>query len=71
MLKQCLESHRPDLLWILSNPKKTCLDEELGNECRVAVLDEFLEKGLNDDDQPNKLGLELETLIDQIGNNFM
>lgn len=35
---------------------------------KQAVLDEFCSSGLRDDNEPNQRGLELEGLIDAIGN---
>ena len=69
LLRECLMSRRPDLLWVLDN--ETNIDETLGNELREIVNEEFLEKGLNKNDEPNELGMELESLIDKIGRCFM
>lgn len=71
LLKKCLDAHRPDLLWILTSKENIYLTEDIGNELRDAVSEELLENGFNDDDEPNKLGLELESLIDKIGDIFM
>lgn len=68
LLRECLESRRPDLLWVLNN--EININETLGNELRDIVNEEFLEKGLNDD-EPNELGIKLERLIDEIGRCFM
>jgi hypothetical protein len=68
LLRECLESRRPDLLWVLNN--QIHINETLGNELRDIVNEEFLEKGLNDD-EPNELGIKLERLIDEIGRCFM
>ncbi|ANB55705.1 hypothetical protein GFC29_1092 [Anoxybacillus sp. B7M1] len=69
LLRECLESRRPDLLWVLNN--EININETLGNELRDIVNEEFLEKGLNNDDEPNELGIKLERLIDEIGRCFM
>ncbi|WP_066293908.1 hypothetical protein [Bacillus sp. FJAT-29937] len=69
LLRECLESRSPDLLWVLDN--ETNIDDTLGNELRDIVNEEFLEKGLNKNDEPNDMGIKLERLIDQIGRCFM
>lgn len=69
LLRQCLKSHRPDLIWILNN--QTNIDETLGNELRNALNEVPLEKGLNNNDEPNELGIKLEELIDKIGRCFV
>ncbi|MCJ7987905.1 hypothetical protein MUB16_36105 [Priestia sp. OVL9] len=70
LLKQCLTSHRPDLLWVIDRTEIIKIDEVLGNELREAVMDELLEIGLDSNDQPNKVGIQMEDLIDQIGSLF-
>jgi uncharacterized Fe-S cluster-containing MiaB family protein len=69
LLRECLKSRRPDLLWVLDN--KTNIDETLGNELREIINEEFLEKVLNNNDEPNEIGIKLEKFIDQIGRCFM
>lgn len=69
LLKECLEYHRPDLLWVLDDESN--IDYTLGNELRDIINDMFLEKGLNNNDEPNEIGIKLEKLIDQIGGCFM
>lgn len=70
LLLKCLEKHRKDLLWVISDKKLIKVNEELGNELREAVSDELIEQGF-DDNSPNQYGLELEKLIDEIARLFM
>ena len=70
LLKSCLIEHRPDLLWVIETKDIVEVDEVLGNKLRDVVGDELLRAGF-DSDVPNKLGLRLEALIDEIGNLFM
>lgn len=67
LLSQSLNYNRPDLLWVVETEEMIDLDEELGNELRDAVNDEFVRIGLKPNDEPNDLGLKLEELIDQLG----
>lgn len=69
ILEECLKSHRPDLLWVLENTE--VIDEKLGNELRSVVNAVLIEKGLNENDEPNDLGIKLENLIDKLGRFFM
>ena len=71
LLRKCLDSHRPDLLFVIDSSELINVDEDLGNQLREAVLEEFIQLGLKNNDEPNNLGLELEKLIDQIGRLFM
>ncbi|MCO7125166.1 hypothetical protein NIE88_05180 [Sporolactobacillus shoreicorticis] len=70
LLKQCLGTHRPDLLWVLDD-SEIDIDEKLGNELRSAVSEELIERGFDKNDEPNQLGIDLENLIDQLGRIFM
>ncbi|MGM7636582.1 hypothetical protein [Bacillus sp. Hm123] len=71
LLRQCLQSNRPDLLWILDTDDYIYIDQDLGNELREAILVEFIRIGLDSDDNPNEIGIKLEELIDEIGDMFM
>ena len=71
MLELLIESlksnNRQELLWVIEQKELVDLDVDLANELREAVGDELIKRGLNKDDEPNKLGLELEDLIDILG----
>lgn len=71
LLRECLARHRDDLVTVIDSNEAIKVDEELGNELREAVLDEFLRIGLDVDNTPNEIGLRLEKLIDDIGRMFM
>ncbi len=66
LLLKCLKNQRPDLIWIINSENNITVDEELGNELRDAISDELIMNGF-DGDNPNKYGLSLESLIDEIG----
>lgn len=70
LLESCLIKHRPDLLWVIETKDIVEIDEDLGNDFRDAVSDELLTVGF-DGDIPNKVGLRLEKLIDELGNFWM
>ena len=73
LLHICLTAQRPELLWVLANDEMIEVDQILGPELQDAVCDHFLEYGCEPGTRfdknftPNKLGLELEELIDDIG----
>ena len=71
LLLKCLQIHEPSLSWIIETNKIIKVDEILGNQLRELVGDEFTLNGLNADYEPNKYGLELEDLIDEIGSLFL
>jgi hypothetical protein len=70
LLENCLKENRPDLLFVITQKECIEVDETLGNELRDAVGDELARNGFVGD-VPNKLGLELEDLIDELGRLFM
>lgn len=70
LLLKCLENHRPDLIWVVSDKTMVTIDRELGNELRDAVSDELVQSGL-EGDAPTEYGLRLEKLIDDIGRMFI
>jgi hypothetical protein len=71
LLKNCLVNFRPDLLYVVYSKDLVVIDSILGNELRQAVGNEFCREGLKPDSEPNEYGLELESLIDEIGRLFM
>lgn len=66
LLKQSIESNRPDLMWVLDH-EEAFNSEETVNELLEAVGSELIKKGLDKNDLPNNLGYELEELIDVLG----
>jgi len=68
LLKKCLKAHKPHLLYALE--KESEFNEEFYNELRDAVCDELMINGF-EEDRPTKYGLELESLIDEIGRLFI
>lgn len=70
LLLQCLKNQRPDLIYVIDSENEIIVNEELGNELRDAVSDELIMNGF-EGDNPNKYGLSLESLIDEIGRLFM
>lgn len=69
LLLQCLKDQRPDLIYVIDSKNEVIVDEALGNELRDAVTNELILS--DEDDNPNKYGLSLESLIDEIGRLFM
>jgi hypothetical protein len=71
LLKQCLNEHRPDLLWVVDSPHIVNLDHKLGGELLNAVGDHFVQYGLRPDEEPNPFGLELEYLNDAMSRLYI
>ena len=71
LLLKCLKVHRPDLVWIVASDKEININQKIGNELREAVGDELISNGFKVDGSPNPYGLQLESLIDEIGRLFI
>ena len=67
VLREIIQSHRPDLLHIVHSPHDVQLTEQQRDDLRQAVTDEFCQTGLQENDEPNQRGLMLEELIDRLG----
>jgi hypothetical protein len=67
LLGEIVCSRRPDLLGLLDLSTDTKLTEEQREDLRLAVADELLETGLQENDEPNKRGLLLDELISRLG----
>lgn len=70
LLEKCMINQNKNLLYIINSDELVNIDEELGNELRNVVGDELITNGF-DGDVPNKYGLALENLIDEIGRLHM
>ena len=70
-LLHCLTKHNPKLVEKLGELNLGLLDPETINEMRDAVGIELVGKGFKPDDEPNQYGLELENLIDRLGNLYL
>ena len=71
LLRKCLEIHRPSLIPVIESSSNNDYTMDFYNELRNIVGTELCDKGFQPDDEPNKYGLELEALIDEIGRLFM
>ncbi len=67
LLQRAVERHVPELLPLTESVGKEPLTETDREALRSAVLAEFLNSGLDGDDEPTPYGLELEGLIDALG----
>ena len=68
LLAQVISKRNPDLIRLLENVNDLELDDLQRDELREAVADEFIETGLEENDEPNKRGLLLEDLIGRLRN---
>ncbi len=71
LLKSCLERHNPTLVPIIELSGEDEYTIEFYNQLREIVGDELLARGFNQDFEPNSYGIELEKLIDEIGQLFL
>ena len=71
LLKSCLQKHNPSLILIIESNDHDEYTAEFYNQLRQIVGDELIAKGFNQDYEPNWYGIELEKLIDEIGQLFL
>jgi hypothetical protein len=67
LLREIIESHRPEMLGILDSPEDSRLTEQQRDHLRQEITDEFCRTGLQANDEPNQRGLLLEELVDRLG----
>jgi hypothetical protein len=67
LLRTTVQHHVPELYSLVNTVGKTPLDKTDREALRQVVLSEFLNAGLDSDDEPTSYGLELEELIDALG----
>lgn len=68
ILKELILKRNPSLLQVLDSIGKESLTIDQRESLRDLILDEFLETGIEEDDEPNDRGHILEQLIDRLGN---
>ena len=67
LLKRCVIKYNPLLLSAIEDPIKDDYTSDFYNKLRDIVGEEFIQKGLLENDEPNEYGLVLEDLIDELG----
>lgn len=67
LLRDVISRRRPDLLPTIDEMADGSLSEEECEALREAVAEELVQVGLDERDEPNKRGRELEALIDWLG----
>jgi hypothetical protein len=67
LLRLTVQRHVPELSPLVETVGKTPLNTTDREALRQVVLSEFLNAGLDSDDEPTSYGLELEELIDALG----
>ena len=63
-LGKIVSERHPELLPTLDNIGLAPLEENHRLELQNILMDEFLQVGLNSNDEPNEIGIQLEGLID-------
>jgi hypothetical protein len=66
LLSEVIKKRCPHLTSLLDSPRHIELTDSQRDELQEAVGDEFLETGLEENDEPNKRGLLLEDLIGRL-----
>ena len=64
VLGKIVSERHPDLLSTLDNIGLVPLEENHRLELQNILMDEFLQVGLDSNDEPNEIGIQLEDLID-------
>ena len=67
LLRDVISRRSPKLLPLLDTVAQGALTNEEREELRGVVLDELVEHGLGEDDEPNEHGHTMERLIDALG----
>ena len=71
LLLDCLREYAPYLLNKVDPLYKGLVDSDTVNEMRNAIGDELINKGFMPNDEPNRYGLELESLIDRLADLYI
>lgn len=66
LLRQVVTARRPEVTPWVNRLENKPLSEEEREELQQALLEELLETGLSDDDEPNARGRELDELIGKL-----
>ena len=67
LLRSTVQKRRPELLPLLDLFGVQLLTDDQREDLRDALLDEFLETGIRDDDEPNAYGRHLDDIIGRLG----
>ena len=68
LLAEVVSKRNPQLTSLVEEVNDIELTDSQRDELREAVADEFIETGLEENDEPNKRGLLLEDLIGRLRN---
>ena len=68
LLAEVVSKRNPQLTSLVEDVNEIELTDSQRDELREAVADEFIETGLEENDEPNKRGLLLEDLIGRLRN---
>ena len=67
LLREVVDRHGPELRPLLDRVGTHPLSRDEREALRGALADELVARGLDDDDEPNAYGLEIEAAIDRLG----
>ncbi|HVT14968.1 MAG TPA: hypothetical protein VHQ90_02155 [Thermoanaerobaculia bacterium] len=68
MLQTIVWQRRPHLTSLVDSLSRVHPSTDQIDELREALLEEFLERGLDENHEPNKFGLAIDDLIGSLGN---
>ena len=71
LLRELVERRNPALAHLLKTVSECSLGVEDAETLQMLVGDELLEVGIGADDIPTAYGLQLESLIDELGRAFI
>jgi hypothetical protein len=67
ILREIVSRRAPGLTGLLTHVGAAPLTADQRDQLRSVLADEFVERGLREDDEPNAYGLQVEDLIDLVG----
>ncbi|HEY4310192.1 MAG TPA: hypothetical protein VGN12_12145 [Pirellulales bacterium] len=70
LLEEVISKYHPELLDAVDTSPTIALNWTQRDKLRSSCASELCETGLQDDDEPNERGLQLEELIDWLGRDM-
>lgn len=66
LLQEVIRKRRPDLAHYLTTPGSITVNKRIAEKIQGTVMEEFVDTGLRDDDEPNAHGYQLEDIADRV-----
>jgi|SRR5713101_8064802 len=71
LLREVIIKYQPNLVGFLDAPQTVAVTAQQLRDLRESIGYELCDTGLNEDDQPNERGFQLEELIDWLGRELI